>query len=76
MTVRGAKINPQLPGLQKGVEAERNSVRLQSPVRSIMTFTFSMWREDCRQKEFTKFIFWHLLPNAYHACSFECITHV
>lgn len=60
MTVKGAKINPQLPGLQKGVEAERNSVQLQSPVRSIMAFTFSMCEEDCRQMEFTKFIFWHL----------------
>lgn len=72
-----AKINLQLPGLQKGVEArekekrerrerkererERNSDRLQNSVRCIMTITFSMCGSDlCRQKEVTKFIFWHL----------------
>lgn len=61
MTVNVAKINLQLPGLQKGVEAERNSEGLlQNSVRLIMTITFSMCSKDCRQREFTKFIFWHL----------------
>lgn len=60
MTATFAKINLQLPGLQKGVEAERNSVRLQNSVSCIMTITFSMCGEDCRQREFAKFILWHL----------------
>lgn len=43
MAVSVAKINLQLPGLQKGVEAERNRKELlQHSVRCIMTITFSM----------------------------------
>lgn len=74
---RGKKLLRALPRstysflvFQKGVEAERNrEERLQNSVRCIMTITFSMCGYNCRQREFTKFIFWHLTEhNARRAC--------
>lgn len=60
MTVMAAKINLQLPGLQKGVEAERSGVQLQNFVGCIITITFSMCDEVGRQRELIKLSLRHL----------------